>query len=147
MQAVFEQIDAAIGGVPSNRVLDVWERVEPMLARVVRPQTGYTLQSVLVDLQMAKSQLWIIGNFQTVVVTEIQQRPAERVLWVRFIAGSGMDEWLDDWVMVQEAYAQGNDCTAVEFSGRKGWNGINDRHPEYKAVLTTFRRELDVGRR
>lgn len=131
-----------MGGVPSTDVIRVWPAVEPMLARVVLPETGHTLQSVLTALQMAKMQLWVIGDFQGVVVTEIQDRPAQRVLFTPFLAGENMSEWLDEWCELQDAYAQHNGCAAVEFNGRKGWNKIGEKRPEWKAIRTVFRREF-----
>ena len=141
-EAVFDEIETPIGGVPPDQVMAVWDRIEPLLRRVVKPQTGQTMDSVLYALQMTQTQLWVIGDFQAIVITSIEQRPLHRVLWVQFCAGDYMDEWLDDWIAVQEEFARANDCAAVEFSGRKGWNKIHQKHRDYKPVLTTFRKEL-----
>lgn len=142
-ESVFDQIENRIGGVPPEAVMRVWDKVEPLLARVVKPETGYSLESVLTALQMAQMQLWVVNDFQGVVVTRIELRPLHKVLWVQFIAGDNLDDWLDDWVLVQEGYARHNGCAAIEFSGRKGWNRFKSPHAkEYRAVLTTFRKEL-----
>lgn len=141
-EKIFDEIETPIGGVPSHAVMHVWDRVEPLLKRVVRPMTGFGILDVLNQLQLGNWQLWIIGDFQGAVVTNIDVRPLERILWVRFMAGDHMNDWLDDWIRVQEEYARLNGCAAVEFSGRKGWNRISESHREYKPVLTTFRREL-----
>ena len=142
MNAVFEEIRTPIGGVPSDRIAQVWDRVEPLLRRVVRRETGYTLPSVRVELQLGHAQLWVVGNFLAVAVTKIVPRPAESVLWVQFIAGTQMNDWLEDWIAVQEAYAREKGCSAVEFNGRRGWAKIREQHREYKPALTVFRREL-----
>lgn len=140
---LFDELQTPIGGVPSHRIMDVWERVEPLFKRVVKPETGWSLRSLLTALQMGQFQLWVIGDFQAVVVTQVQDRPEQRVLWVQFIVGDDMQEWLDDWITVQEAFAREHDCAAVEFSGRKGWHKISEKqHEAYKPVLTIFRREL-----
>ncbi len=139
---LFEQLDTPIGGVPSDAVVQVWPKVEPLLQRVVKPYTGYSLDSVLTGLQLGAMQLWVIGDFQGVVVTQLIQRPLHSVLWVQFLAGDYMNEWLDDWITVQEEFARAHECVAIEFSGRKGWNKIHEKHREYKPMLTTFRREL-----
>lgn len=141
-EAVFDTIETPIGGVQPHQVMAVWDRVEPLLRKVVKPQTGYTLDAVLTEVQLGTMQLWIIGDFRAAILTAIQNRPLHRVLWVQFMAGEGMDEWLDDWIAVQEEYAQFNDCKAIEFSGRKGWNKIYNDHRDYRPVLTTFRKEL-----
>jgi hypothetical protein len=142
VNAVAEQLAPEMGGIPSTKVADVWLAVEPLLKRVVLPNTGHTLQSVMTALLLAKMQLWVIGSFKGVVVTEIQDRPAERVLFTLFIAGSDMREWLDDWCDLQDEYARHNGCAAVEFNGRKGWNKIGETRPEWKPIRTVFRREF-----
>lgn len=139
---IFEEIENQIGGVPPERVMQVWEKIEPILARVVKPETGYSLDSVLTALQMAQMQLWVINDFQAVAVTRIEMRPLNKVLWVQFMAGDDIEAWMDDWRRVSEAYARHNECAAIEFSGRRGWIKFNHRHPDYKPVLTTFRKEL-----
>lgn len=132
-----------IGGVPAEHVLEVWPRVEPILKRVVKPQTGYDLNHVLTELQLRRWQLWVVGNFDAAVITSIQVRPLHKVLWIQYIAGKGMDAWLDDWITVQEAYAKANGCEAVEFAGRVGWKRIaRAKANGYRPVLTTFRKEL-----
>lgn len=141
-EKIFDEIDTAIGGVPPDQIMKVWDRVEPMLCKVVKPETGYSLDNVLTSLQMAKQQLWVIGDFQAVAVTEIQLRPLHKVLWNQFIAGNDMADWLDDWEKVLVEYARAHDCVAVEFSGRKGWNKFQSKYRKFKPVLTTYRREV-----
>lgn len=141
-EKIFDEIDTPIGGVPIPQIMAVWPKVEPLLRRVVIPTTGYDLGSVLTQLQMGYMQLWVIGDFQAVAVTQIQIRPLHKVLWSQFIAGDHADEWLDDWEVVQAEYARANDCVAVEFSGRPGWRKFQQKYREYKPVLTTYRKEL-----
>ena len=139
---VFEEIETPIGGVPAGAVMSVWERVEPILQRVVKRQTGFDLDSVLTKLQLAHWQLWVIGDFQAVAVTEIQARPLHNVLWVQFIAGDHVDDWLEDWEKVLEAFGTAHNCAAIEFNGRRGWGKFQHKFRDYKPVLTTYRREL-----
>ncbi len=131
-----------IGQVPQDKVPLVWPQVEPLLARVVKPHTGFDLSSVLMQLQMGRLQLWVINDFQACAVTQIQERPIQRVLWCQFIAGDFMDDWLDMWEYVQAEFARMNGCGAVEFSGRPGWRKFNAKYKKYKPVLTTYRMEL-----
>lgn len=131
-----------IAGIPSVSVMEIWRSVEPILSRVVTKETGETLGSVLTALQTAKKQLWIVGTFQGAVITEIQDRPSERVLFVVFIAGDDMKSWMDDLAALLDEYAQANDCAAIEFNGRRGWNKIGESRPEWRAIRTVFRREF-----
>jgi len=140
---VFDALDVPIGGVMPEQLLTVWPKVEPILARVVKPQTGYDLESVLTGLQLGMMQLWVIGDFLAVVVTTIQTRPLHNVLFMQFVAGTDMDSWLDDWITLVDEFARQQGCAAIEFGGRKGWNRRLARsHPEYKPILTIFRREF-----
>lgn len=143
-EKIFDEIETPIGGVPADMVMTVWHRVEPVLRRVVKPATGYDLDAVLNELQLGQMQLWVIGDFQAVAVTRIQERPRQRVLWCQFIAGDSIEDWLDDWVAVQTEFAKAHDCAAIEFSGRQGWHKYarKFRFRDYKPVLTTFRKEL-----
>lgn len=140
-----ENIETAIGGVPPEHIMTVWERIEPMLERVVKPDTGHTLDSVRCALLMGDMQLWVIDDFVGVVLTSIENRPSERILFVPFMVGDNMKYWLDDWIEMQEAFGRDKGCTALEFHGRKGWNKVREHHPGYKPIRTVFRRELDNG--
>jgi len=139
---IFDEIDTPIGGVPANEIMNVWSKVEPLLRRVVRPHTGYSLDHVLMMLQLERMQLWVMGDFQAVAITEIQTRPLHKVLWCQFVAGDNVDDWLDDWEKVQTEYAKANDCAAVEWSGRRGWAKFQQKYRDYKAIMTTYRKEL-----
>jgi hypothetical protein len=88
-------------------------------------------------------QLWVVNDFQGVIVTQIEDRPAQRILYTLFLAGDNMSEWIDGWCEIQDEYARHNGCAAVEFNGRKGWNKIGESKPEWKAIRTVFRRELN----
>lgn len=142
MTAAAHKMNNVVYGVSSDQVMAVWDRIERLLKRVVRPETGETPESVLTDIQMRKKQLWVINDFQGLVVTAVIDRPAQRILFVPYLVGDHMAEWLDDWVMTQEEYARSLDCAAIEFNGRRGWNKIGEKFPEYKPRQTIFRREL-----
>jgi hypothetical protein len=138
-----QQQATSVNGVSPANIVALWPQVAPILERVVSVETGYGLDHVLTELQLQKWQLWIIGEFRGVVVTAIQPRPAERVLWVQYMAGEGMADWLDDWAVVQDEYARLNECTAIEFqSSRAAWEKIGKRYPEYKTTYAIYRRTL-----
>ncbi len=149
MMAAAEQLDALdthIGGVTAGQVMQVWHRVEPLLKRVVKPDTGHTLDSVRYALLTGAMQLWVIEDFLGIVITSVEDRPSEKILFVPFMVGDNMKLWLDDWIEVQEAFGRANGCVALEFSGRKGWNKIGETKTDYKPLRTIFRRELTDGR-
>lgn len=123
-----------------TKPLEVWGWVEPLLSKVAN-KGGFTSDSILTDVQMGQAQLWNVKDL-AVIVTRITQRPLERVLWVEWLAGERMDEWLEDWEKVQNDFAKSNGCTAVEFQGRKGWHKFNKAYEDYRPLATIFRREL-----
>ena len=145
MNAVVEQLETYIGGVPPEHVMTVWDRIEPLLHRVVKPDTGHTLDSVRYALLTGAMQLWVIDDFLGIVITSIEDRPSEKILFVPFMVGDNMKLWLDDWIEVQEAFGRANGCVALEFAGRKGWNKIGETKTNYKPLRAIFRRELTDG--
>lgn len=141
-EALFESLDVPIGGVTQDRIMMVWPKVEGLLKRVVRPEEGYDLNDVRIALMTGKMQLWVIGDFLAVTVTSIVEMPQHRVLWVNYMAGDHMATWLEDWLTVQEAYAEHNKCRYIEFRGRGGWRKISQKHPSYKPAQTIFQKEI-----
>ncbi len=141
-EKVFDELDNHIGGVPPDMVMRVWERCVPLLRRVVKPETGYDLDSLLLSIQLARTQLWIVNDFQAVCVTEIHDRPLGSVMWGQFIAGDDVEQWIDDWETVISEFGKAKGCVAVEFSGRPGWKKFRDRFRDYKPYLVTYRKEI-----
>lgn len=128
--------------LPPELVVRFWPRLERLLRSAVKPQTGYSLDSVLDALQMGHMQAWVIRDFKAVAVTSILQRPLHNVLWVQFLAGKHMDEWLPKLSKRLRKTAKELDCKAVEFAGRRGWSKINQNYPEYRPVFTIFRSDI-----
>lgn len=139
-----EQLETNISGVPSTGVLEVWDRVAPVLDRVVTPDTGYTLEQVMLEIHDQNAQLWIIEDFEAVVVTKVLIRPLHKALWVWYVAGDNAARWMPDLMVLMEAFAGANDCDYVEFSGRKGWAKYC-KPSGYRVVLTTFRKDIQNG--
>ena len=141
-EEIFDDIETPIGGVPPDMVMTVWDKWVPLLRRVVKPHTGYDLDSLLTALQLAKLQLWVIGDFKAVCVTEVQIRPLHPVMWCQFIVGDDVAEWIDDWEKVLAEFGRAHDCVAIEFSGRPGWKIFQERFRKYKPKLVTYRKEI-----
>lgn len=131
-----------IGGVPAAKLMKIWDRLNPLLKRVVKEHTGYTPEHVLTELQLNKMQAWVVNDFQAVIITSVLQKPLHKVLFVPFLAGDNMDDWLGDMGDFLEELAIQRGCKAIEFEGRKGWGKINKHYPEYKPLRVTYRREL-----
>lgn len=139
--AINETTATQVRGVPAEHVVALWPKVEPILKRVVEPRSGYNLDHVLTKLQLCHWQLWVIGDFQACAITCFENRPLGCVLWVQYIVGTDMNEWLDDWEKAVDAIAQDNGCVATEFAGRKGWCRVQKQHSDYKIIAHVCRKE------
>lgn len=137
---VFDSIP--VYGIPTVHVDDVWLEARPIIEKAVFDDTDETIDTVYAELLIGNYHLWIIGNYDAIAVTEIQERPARRVAFIRFIAGKDMKRWFDAWVTALEYYAENEDCKAIEFAGRKGWLKHAEKYTAYKPTRTIFRREL-----
>lgn len=139
-----EGLDTHIWGVMADQLSHVVHRVLPLLERVVLPETGCTPYTVLDDIAQGRIALWVIDDFKAITCTQYQERAAGgRVLWNVWLAGDDMDEWVADWLKVQEAFARQGGCTAIEFAGRKGYARKYMPHfNQFKAIRTVYRQEL-----
>lgn len=140
-EKVFDEIDTPIGGVPSAFILSVWPKVEPILQRVVEPSDGHNLDDVRVELLLSRWQLWIVGDFIGLFITEIQVKPRIKTLFIRYLAGKDIATWHADACMVVEAFAKAHDCARIEAFGRPGWRKFQARHG-YAAPYTVYRKNL-----
>lgn len=128
--------------IQANKIIETLPAIEPMLRRVVKPDTGLTMESVISDLLSGATQLWVIGDFNALSITRIQDRYTERVLWNEWVVGENMDEWAESWMEVQEAYAKATNCHAIEFSGRIGYRRYEKKFKDFKPIRMLYRREL-----
>ena len=134
--------DTAIGRVPAERIVDIIDAIRPLLERVIKPDTGYTVESVIYDAIVGASHLWVIGDFTAIVITRFQDRPAERILWVEWMAGKDLDRWVQSWFDAQAEFARANHCAAVEFHGRMGYKRYEKLLGNVKPVKILYRQEL-----
>lgn len=140
---VLEEIDTHIWGILPEQIPQYAHRILPILQKVATPDTGCTPYTVLDDIAHSRLALWIIGDFKALACTEFQDRHTGRVLWTTWLAGEDMDEWVGDWLRVQEAFARSTGCTAIEFAGRKGYARKYMPHfNQFKATRTVYRQEL-----
>ena len=140
---ILDDIDTPISGVLAHNIQPILHRVIPLLELVVKPATGYTIEAVINDLLTQQTALWVIGDFNAITITRIQDRPTGRVLWNEWMAGENMDDWVADWMTVQEAFARSLGCAAIEFAGRNGYKRkYNPTFNNFRAIRTIFRCEL-----
>ena len=140
---VLEEIDTHIWGLMPVQVPQVADRLMPLLRKVVKPETGHTPETILQLMYEGVLATWIIDDFKAFTCTEVQERETGPVLWNTWLAGEDMDEWLPDWLIVQEAFARHMGCTAIEFAGRRGYEKKYMPYlGNFRAIRTLYRQEL-----
>lgn len=127
--------------VAATQVLQRLIHVEQLLLRVVTPASGYTMPSLLEDLQAGRALMWAVwdGEPVAVMVGYVQDRPTGRVLWIQFVAGDNMDSWLPALADDGTRFAQESGCVAIEFAGRRGWEKVLS---DYNVAGVIMRREF-----
>jgi hypothetical protein len=125
--------------IPSARVLEVWDWVEPLLERV-QVDNGFTIDDILTSLQTRDMQLWVVPN-KAACVTTVQVFPQYRSVLVARLAGDDLHEWFDDLMGVIEDWARQLGCKYVEEFGRDGWAKVG-KHRGYEKVFTVMRKAL-----
>jgi len=132
----------ALEGVTAPEALEQWGIIEPLLNRILKTHdVGYTTEDVLTALQLRSMQLWKIGEWDAVAVTEIYQVPQYQALTVVFMAGDGMETWFDPVMDVLEDFAKAHRCKYVEARGRRGWVKVGKKRG-YEEMLTVVRKAL-----
>ena len=96
---------------------------------------------MLRDLMEERSQLWVIGQFKAVCITQIVVRATSKALWVYYVAGDDMEDWLSDLVALLRRFGKEKECGSIEFSGRRGWLKTLAPHG-FKEALVTMRAKL-----
>lgn len=122
---------------------DMLDPLKKMLERTAK-RGGFTAEAILHDVYRGKTILWLVGDYEGVVIGKIIRRPLEDVLWIDWLVGDNFPEWIDGWFGVQNKFAALVGCKAVEFSGRIGWKKYEGlRNHRFKPVATVYRQEID----
>lgn len=140
---IFSEIEVFIGRVPEEKLLTVWPRVLPLVEKMIAKHPGRCPEALLGELLCGAGELWVIGDFQAISITRINHKPREKALFIEWLGGDGIDEWVEDWLKVAEAYAKAMQCDCVEFFGRMGYRRYEKRF-NYKPVNTIYRKELST---
>ena len=105
----------------------VWDKVEPILARVVPRSEGELETEDILDLVTeGRMQLWIVAEDKEIIaalVTQIITYRQKKLLRLVSLAGEDFSMFKHFLDMVQ-SFAIQKDCTALELWGRKGWKKL-----------------------
>jgi DNA-dependent RNA polymerase auxiliary subunit epsilon len=111
--------------VPIENIDDIWEQCSPLLQKATdRSNNRETIESLYSKIKSGQSRLWCISIGSYILgaaTTEVIQYANFRSLNVSFLGGSKMNLWLDKFIEELKVYAKFNECSYIEFIGRKGW--------------------------
>lgn len=132
-----------VGGVVREKVPLVWNRAAPILETVITPDTGYNLDIIYRALLSGSLQLWVVDDFEGVVVTEIRIRPLDKILHATWLAGKNMRRWLRTVEETLEKFARHHECAQLVVEGRKGFRSYEKEFADYKPASTVYVKRLN----
>ena len=119
--------------IPNEKIDEAWHHVESNIADALARSNGYALASNFKEWNKEKKmQLWILWDKESehkyygVVVTEIIQRPLQRVLNIKIMTGTHREKW-QHLVKEIEDFAWFNNCDSMELVARPGWEKVLKR--------------------
>ena len=119
--------------IPNEKIDEAWHHVESNIADALARSNGYALASNFKEwIKEKKMQLWILWDKESehkyygVVVTEIIQRPLQRVLNIKIMTGTHREKW-KHLVKEIEDFAWFNNCDSMELVARPGWEKVLKR--------------------
>ena len=119
--------------IPNQKIDEAWHHVESNIADALAKSNGYALASNFKEwIKEKKMQLWILWDKESehkyygVVVTEIIQRPLQRVLNIKIMTGTHREKW-QHLVKEIEDFAWFNNCDSMELVARPGWEKVLKR--------------------
>ena len=132
--------------VPSDRVMDAWDRVERFMVMAADATNGrYTALDILDALFNFNHDLWIVfddNGIKGALVTAIKQYPSKRYLELAFIGGEDGLAWKDQMLDIMRRWARDNSCDGIESCARLGWAKIF-KDDGYRPMWQMF--ELPLG--
>tara|TARA_R100001510_G_scaffold3624_2_gene2889 strand:- start:441 stop:869 length:429 start_codon:yes stop_codon:yes gene_type:complete len=132
-------------GIPSQEIDEIWEACEPYIELGAKKgQSEMTSKDIYNFCKESKMQLWIVfdskSNIKAVVTTEIINYPKKKVCRIITLGGQEIDNWLHS-ISVIEAWAEENECHAMETFCRKGFIKKLE-HYGYEQTYTVLGKEL-----
>ena len=133
--------------LPSVTALELWDSFKPRLIEAVEahPAESETdLEHVRTDVRRGKAmvlQIFEASQLLAVAVVELLDLKDGRSLHVRYLAGDGMDAWMDKLEARLQDMARFYDCVWVSIIGRLGWYRSLKLHG-FEAVSIELRKRV-----
>ena len=134
-------------GIPSQEIDEIWDACLPFIQLASKKgQEEMSAKDIYNFCKDAKMQLWIVfdnnADIKAVVTTEIVNYPRKKLCRVVTLGGQEIDNWLHS-ISVIEAWAESNDCHAMETFCRKGFIKKLEKHG-YEQTYTVLGKELST---
>lgn len=114
--------------VPKEDYNKVFPHVKGLLKPAVDMSGGRTtIDHVQEELYKGVQQLWIAfegTEINSAAITEIFDYATKRVLIGHFIGGHNLNKWRKPIVDTMATFAKLNNCSCIEFRGRRGWGKV-----------------------
>ena len=108
--------------VPTNEITKVWDRIEPLVDKVIPYTYGRMLTvDVLHSLITNQYHLWIIykdeKEIEAIAITEFMKYPRKTVLLINFISGDNLDDWIKELDKTLVKFSKESGCDFLEALG------------------------------
>ena len=123
---------------------EIISKVAPLLEKVVTEDADQTVETVLAEIYKGATQLWVVNDFEAILVTRIFTRGTKKILSVDLLAGDNLMSWLDDWGETEDGFARQNKCVKVEFATKRDCGRLLARHrPGFEPEFIVYRRDVE----
>ncbi len=107
-----------VTAIPNFAVATIWPAIEPLLEEALRVGFGqHTLEDVYEELVRCTLQLWV-GHTggkepQLICITKVDDFPALKTCTIAYMAGSGLDEFIEPLHNTIIAWARTVNCDSI----------------------------------
>lgn len=127
-------------GIPAHAIDDVAHRATPLIQRgleATRCDRYWSPEWVLEQCKARDKQMWIGGDFQWLVISQINAYPTGmREIEMFLVSGSDAQRWMPETMDTMLAFGNANGCETIAGHGRKGWLKWNRRLFKDDGVVT-----------
>lgn len=122
---------------------DVLAKIMPLLEKVVTDEHDATMESVVLDLFKGDTLLWVVNDYEAILVTRLLDRPRCRVLSIEWMAGENMVPWCREWAKRLDLIAQACSCAKIEFmASRPVERAISRLHPGFRKRYIVYEKDV-----
>ena len=135
----------AIAGVPAEEAGKWWPVVSEWCVAALEYGCGLLeLEDIVAGVAARDMQMWLVFDDDrpvAVCITEILSFPRKKMLSAFIIGGVGLESWVGQLDDTLTRYAQGQGCTVLNGSGRRGWERVLKKFG-WEHPATTYMKRL-----